>query len=99
MTPNYYNPTNGNEVPDDPPVPVIQMFYWFITYSCDINEDQRAILKCRLGNLLIEQRENLPHGKWISWMTENLPFGPDTAREYMRLARWGEHPFRLPYDQ
>jgi hypothetical protein len=45
---------------------------------------QKAI---RLGELLTEQKEALPHGEWTPWIEANLPFSERTARRYMRLFK------------
>jgi hypothetical protein len=39
-----------------------------------------------VGELLIEAKATLPHGKWLPWLRENLPFSDRTAQAYMRLA-------------
>ena len=41
----------------------------------------------RIGELLIEQKNMLGHGEFISWIEKNLPFTDRTARNYMRLHR------------
>jgi len=43
---------------------------------------ERAI---RIGELLVEQKEALPHGQWGPWVAEHLPFTERTASRYMRL--------------
>lgn len=40
-----------------------------------------------IGELLIEQKEELAHGEWIPWIEDNLSFGEREARHYMRVAR------------
>ena len=40
-----------------------------------------------LGGLLVEQKEALPHGKFGTWIADNLPFSDRTARNYMRVYR------------
>jgi Protein of unknown function (DUF3102) len=42
------------------------------------------------GQLLIEARDALPHGGWLSWLKENVPFSERTAQNYMRLAKLPE---------
>ena len=39
----------------------------------------------RIGQLLSEQKAELPHGKFTGWINSNLPFTDRTARNYMRL--------------
>ena len=41
----------------------------------------------RLGELLIEQKANVKHGEWLTWIDANLSFTDRTARNYMRLYR------------
>jgi hypothetical protein len=39
----------------------------------------------RIGQLLVEQKNSLPHGNFSRWIKTNLPFTDRTARNYMRL--------------
>ena len=39
----------------------------------------------RIGELLTEQKQNLRHGEFTSWVENNLPFSDRTAQIYMRL--------------
>ena len=39
----------------------------------------------RIGQLLGEQKAELPHGQFTTWVESNMPFTPRTARNYMRL--------------
>jgi len=39
----------------------------------------------RIGQLLTEQKEALPHGEFTRWIVGNLPFTDRTARNYMHL--------------
>jgi hypothetical protein len=41
----------------------------------------------RIGQLLIEQKDDLKHGQWGLWIQDNLPFTDRTARNYMRVYR------------
>jgi hypothetical protein len=41
----------------------------------------------RIGQLLTEQKQSLPHGQFGNWIASNLPFSDRTARNYMRLHR------------
>lgn len=42
------------------------------------------------GRLLIEAKDQLGHGEWLPWLSENVAFSEDTAENYMRLARSSE---------
>ena len=44
-----------------------------------------AILE--IGNRLIEAQAMLPHGEWLTWLTERVEFSPRTAQRFMRLSR------------
>lgn len=46
-----------------------------------IKSMERAI---RIGELLTEQKGNLKHGEFTTWIKNNLPFTDRTARNYMR---------------
>lgn len=39
----------------------------------------------RIGELLTEQKARLPHGAWLPWVRDALPFSEWTARNYMRM--------------
>jgi hypothetical protein len=39
------------------------------------------------GELLIEQKKRVGHGKFTAWIKENCDFSDDTARIYMRASR------------
>jgi hypothetical protein len=40
------------------------------------------------GQLLIQQKEALGHGRWLDWQAENLPeISHDTVSRYMRVAK------------
>jgi hypothetical protein len=41
----------------------------------------------RTGDLLIEAKSRLGHGKWMPWLEANFEFTPQLAGNYMRLAR------------
>ena len=49
-----------------------------------LNSLEKAI---KIGALLEEQKKSLPHGKFIPWITENLPFGERTARNYRMVYK------------
>lgn len=43
------------------------------------------------GELLLEAKGQVEHGKWTAWIREHVEFAPRTARLYMRIARrWPE---------
>jgi Protein of unknown function (DUF3102) len=41
----------------------------------------------RAGEMLIEAKEQVPHGRWGTWLSKNFTLHADTARNYMRWAR------------
>lgn len=46
---------------------------------------------CAIGELLIEQKEELKHGEFGPWVDKNLPFTHRTANRYMEIYKnWGE---------
>ena len=45
----------------------------------------RHAIEC--GNLLIEAKGGLPHGKWLPWLKEHCELSERTAQAYTRLAR------------
>lgn len=53
---------------------------------------QTLPMAIRIGQLLHEQKEALPHGQFTAWIEACLPFTPRTARNYMRVF---EHRERL----
>jgi Protein of unknown function (DUF3102) len=43
------------------------------------------------GELLVQAKEFVPHGTWLSWIERNCGFSHHIAERYMRIARrWGE---------
>lgn len=38
----------------------------------------------KIGQLLIECKQEIPHGEWLHWMNINLKFSQEQARRYMR---------------
>ena len=44
----------------------------------------------RAGELLIEAKEQVPHGSWSRWLNKNFELSQPTALRYMRLARLAE---------
>ena len=40
----------------------------------------------RAGKLLIQAKRRVDHGKWLSWIDENLDLSERTAQTYMRVA-------------
>ena len=41
----------------------------------------------RVGEILENCKTALPHGHWLGWVRQNLPFSERTARNYLRLFR------------
>ena len=41
-----------------------------------------------IGNLLIESRKHLKHGRWQKWLAENFDLGYHTARNYESAAEY-----------
>src|SRR4051794_5014264 len=41
----------------------------------------------RAGELLLEVKGLVGHGRWLPWLAENFPASVRTAQGYMRLAR------------
>jgi hypothetical protein len=41
----------------------------------------------RVGELLVQQKQKLPHGQFTKWVEENLPFTTRTAQNYMKVFR------------
>jgi hypothetical protein len=39
------------------------------------------------GELLIEAKQQVKHGEWLPWLTENCEISERTAQAYMKLAR------------
>ena len=39
----------------------------------------------RIGELLSQMKEKLPHGQFANWLTENVSFSARTAQNYMRI--------------
>lgn len=46
----------------------------------------------RCGERLMQAKDQTPHGKWLPWVEENLPFSAKTAQVYIDIAR--ENPAR-----
>jgi hypothetical protein len=40
----------------------------------------------KVGQLLLEAKDTVPHGKWLPWLRENVAFSERTAQAYMRVA-------------
>lgn len=45
---------------------------------------QKAV---RIGELLTEHKARLPHGEFLPWVAQHLPFTDRTARNYMAVYR------------
>ena len=41
----------------------------------------------RCGELLLEAKRVVGHGRWLPWLAENTGIGPRQAQNYMRVAR------------
>ena len=52
--------------------------------SLMINSLEKAFI---IGQLLTEQKKELPHGEFIPWIENNLPFTDRTARNYMTVFK------------
>lgn len=50
-------------------------------YQCGVEH----ALQC--GALLLEAKEQVPHGQWLPWLQTNCSVSPRSARLYMQLAR------------
>lgn len=48
-----------------------------------------------IGQRLIEAKEMLPHGQWLTWLTDQVEFSERTAQDFMRLAREWSNPQTL----
>jgi hypothetical protein len=44
-------------------------------------------LALRVGELLLQAKRTVGHGKWATWLEENIKFSDRLAQAYMRLAR------------
>src|SRR5215510_13302238 len=52
-----------------------------------IDGKKRVVLRAiEVGGLLKEAKERVPHGQWLSWLTENCEIPERTAQRYMELA-------------
>ena len=40
-----------------------------------------------IGRLLIQAKEQLPHGEWGSWLRDRVEFSERSANNFMRVAR------------
>jgi hypothetical protein len=56
-------------------------------YKNSLDSLHRAI---EIGKLLTEQKEELPHGEFLPWLKENMPFSDETARKYMKLFQYSD---------
>jgi hypothetical protein len=49
---------------------------------------ERSLERARAaGELLLEAKKRLPHGRWLSWLQTTFDFSVRTAQAYMRVAR------------
>jgi len=44
----------------------------------------------RAGEMLIEAKDQVAHGRWGSWLSKNFDLSQSTARRYMQWARFEE---------
>lgn len=51
--------------------------------------EQAARDAIEAGKLLIEAKQELPHGQWEAWLRDHATISPRTARRYMRIAASG----------
>jgi hypothetical protein len=61
-----------------------------------INEAQRLAIEhagnaieqaIACGQMLLEAKARVPHGKWLPWLRDNITFGERSAQGYMRVAK------------
>lgn len=48
-----------------------------------------------IGAHLLTVKANLPHGEWLTWLTESVNFSERTAERFMRLVREWDNPTTL----
>lgn len=59
----------------------------YITQKIIEKKLQMEISILELGNLLIEAKEQLPHGQWSKWLEEEVDFSQSTANKFMKCAK------------
>jgi Protein of unknown function (DUF3102) len=42
----------------------------------------------KIGALLVEAKTQLPHGKWLSWVTEHFPLSKSTVANYVNVYKF-----------
>ena len=47
--------------------------------------NQTLMIAVQCGKLLLERKRSLPHGSWLPWIKENLPFSSRTAERYIKV--------------
>src|SRR5690349_20603178 len=53
----------------------------------------------RAGEALLEAKAQCGHGRWLSWLKDNVQFSRPTAWKYMRLAKaWDEGKLEPSYN-
>ena len=66
-----------------------------VQYSSGINEEHRLAFRCArdavehakaAGELLLQAKQEIKHGEWISWLEANCEVSPRVAQSYMRIA-------------
>lgn len=46
-----------------------------------------------IGQRLLALQQHLGFGRWLSWLSEQLPYSPRTAQRYIAIAQWADtHP-------
>jgi hypothetical protein len=59
----------------------------------EINAIEHVI---RCGQLLLQKKDELSRGEWLSWVAVNCSFSINTARNYMKIAAESERAMDLP---
>ena len=58
-----------------------------ITADIMFHKKQVELSFIEIGKLLIEAKEQVPHGEWGAWLQEKVDFSETTARRFIRLAK------------
>lgn len=72
-------------VPEVLPHPTPRRREWAKQITTRWHEARQAIID--LGQMLIEAKEDLPHGEWLAMIQSDLPFGEDAAQRLAKIAR------------
>src|SRR5262245_35755711 len=54
--------------------------------ATDIHKNECANV-FQIGKLLIEANDQCEHGQWLDWVKREFEWSPDTAENYMNVAR------------